>query len=111
MSRAARASTVMVAGFSVRRSVAHAASGPIVMPAAATATAAGPVAAPRRKTRRRTEVRLSTSLISWFLPVCFLAVVAEALQHLRLVAIRIGDEEEARERLAVVRHVAHRPGR
>src|SRR3954451_6305532 len=105
MSRAARASTVIVAGFTAFRSAAQAASGPMVSPGAAIAAAAGVVAAPRRKTRRCTCRRLSTSLMR-FPPLlsCLSRVAAEALQHLGLVSVRIGDEEELRQRPALVLH-------
>src|ERR1700738_2053590 len=40
-----------------------------------------------------------------------LAEAATFLDHLDLVAVRVGDEEEARERRAVMLEIAQRPGR
>ena len=63
MSRAIRANVAIVCGVRFLASCAHAASGLMLIPAAATAAAGTAVALPRRKMRRLTLVRLSTSLM------------------------------------------------
>src|SRR5271166_279208 len=63
MSRAMRANVAIVCGVRFLASCAQAASGLMLIPAAAIAAAGTAVALPRRKTRRLTLVRLSTSLM------------------------------------------------
>src|SRR3954469_23670372 len=104
MSRAIRASVAIVCGVRFLASCAHAASGLMVIPAAATAAAGTAVALPRRNTRRLTLVRLSISLM-FVSPgvVCFRlsAIAAVTLQHLDSVAIGILHEKELRHQRAV----------
>src|SRR5271166_2540768 len=63
MSRAMRANVAIVCGVRFLASCAQAASGLMLIPAAAIAAAGTAVALPRRNTRRLTLVRLSTSLM------------------------------------------------
>src|SRR5215469_9334428 len=112
MSRATFTSVFIVAGDSVVASSAQASlmPRPVLVATAATGTA---VAAPFRKTRRSYLLLRSTSLMvsSVFVLFCWRSAEATAsLDHLDLVAVGIGGEEEARQRLAVVLEVAQRSG-
>src|ERR1700750_1389040 len=120
MSRATFTSVFSVAAVSVVASSAQASAmpSPVVL---ATATAGTAVAAPFRKTRRSYLLRRSTSLMGflrcmlcWLLFEFIVGGSSEAaafLDHLDLVAVGIGSEEEARQRLAVVLEVAQRSRR
>src|ERR1700694_4510903 len=113
MSRATFTRVVKVVVASVVASAAHTSS--MLIPAlAATATTGTALAAPRRKIRRLYLPRRSTSLMGLLHCMWLLIALAEAatfLDHLDLVAIGIGDEEEACERRAVMLEIAQRSGR
>src|ERR1700755_375678 len=115
MSRAILTNVLRVAGDRALPSSAQASVMP--MPAVeATATAGTVTAAPLRKTRRSYLLRGSTSRMAFLRLTCCSclfecsAEAAAALDHLDLVAVGIGDEEEARQGRAVVLEVAQRPG-
>src|SRR3954447_2917395 len=115
MSRATFNSVFIVAGDSAVVSSAHA-SPMLTVTLVATAATGTAVAAPLRKTRRLCLLRRSTSLMAcppsnlliWTIVICS-AETSAALDHLDLVAIGIADEEEARQRPAVMLEVAERP--
>src|ERR1700722_7673224 len=102
----------MVCGFRFLASCAHAASGPMRTPAAATAVAGITVALPRRNMRRLTLVRLSTSLMFVISPCslyyCRSAIAAVTLQDLDPVAVGVLQEEEFRHQAAVAMEFANR---
>src|SRR5215510_12062398 len=113
MSRAIFKSVFKVAGVSVVASSAQASltAKPALVAMATVGTA---VAAPFRKTRRSYLLRRSTSLMG-ILRECTVdlnsAEASAALDYLDLVTVGIGDEEEARQRLAVVLEIAQRSRR
>src|SRR5690242_2399370 len=110
MSRATLTSVFSVAGDSAIASSAQASLMPRPV-LVATATAGTVVAAPCRKTRRLYLLLRSTSLMGFLhrlLLDCELTEPAAFLDHLDLVSIGIGNEEEAGQRLAVVLEVAQR---
>src|SRR5215469_6423904 len=110
MSRATFTSVFMVAGESVVASSAQASLMPRPVLVATTVTGTA-VAAPFRKTRRSYLLLRSTSLMVSSVFVCCLcsAEASAFLDHLDLVTVGIGGEEEARQRLAVVLEIAQRP--
>src|SRR5690242_13748755 len=105
MSRATLSSVFIVAGESALASSAQTSS-MLTAALVATATTGTAVAAPLRKTRRLCLLRRSTSLMA-FLRGFFdwLVETSAPLDHLDPVAIGITDEEEARQRPAVVLEV------
>src|SRR5262245_39623490 len=113
MSRATFTSVFSVAGASVMASSAHASEmpRPVLVATAATGTA---VAAPCRKVRRLYLLLRSTSLIGVLPDVLFSMQSTEAaafLDHLDLVSVGVGDEEETRQCLAVMLEIAQRSRR
>src|SRR3569832_2476666 len=113
MSRATLTNVFNVAGDKALASSAHAfvLSSPVEL---ATALVGSVSAAPFRNTRRSYLLRGSTSLMAFLHLLCCSncstgsAEPAAALDHLDLVAVRIGHKEEARQGRAVVLEIAQR---